>query len=98
MSKIKLERELSRWAAIKPEAIAISSPAAVTYFAADAQKDISALAAALAVKDAEIARLREALTEAQKEITGKPLATGDGHEHDLWLRGLMRTALREPSL
>jgi hypothetical protein len=102
MSEIKLERELCRWAAIKPESIASSSPAAVTYFAADAQKDISALAAALAVKDAEIARLREALAECEKHFDN--IADAD-HDQDglipnkeMQLLVMVRASLKGSSL
>ena len=37
--------------------------------------------------------IREALEAAQKEICSRPLATGDDHEHDLWLREKLRVAL-----
>lgn len=42
---------------------------------------------------ARIQVLEEVLTAAQKEICSRPLAKGDGHEHDLWLRNKMRAAL-----
>lgn len=37
--------------------------------------------------------VRTALEAAQKEICSRPLATGDGHEHDLWLRNMLRSAI-----
>ena len=42
------------------------------------------------------AALREALEAAQKEILSRPLAKGDAHEHDLWLRNKIRAALAAP--
>jgi hypothetical protein len=51
------------------------------------------LAADLASLKARIQVLEGALEVAQKEICSKPLAKGDGHEHDLWLRNKMRAAL-----
>ena len=42
---------------------------------------------------ARIAELEAALDAAQKAICSKPLAKGDEHEHDLWLRNKIRAAL-----
>lgn len=55
-----LRRELARWAAMSPKAIAEGSPAQFMYAMADAQHDIATLAD-------EIDRLRAALREVRSK-------------------------------
>lgn len=87
---IKLERPLETWAAVSPKAIAMMSTAAVAYFAADAKKDIATLATALAAKDAEIARYREAL-EAVASVLPKYAMKGDTASDDEVLDAVLET-------
>lgn len=61
MSEIKLERSPAQWAGGKASVIVEGSKAQMMYFIEDAQKDIATLSSAVEAKDAEIARLREAL-------------------------------------
>lgn len=60
-----LRRDLSRWAAMSPEAVAAGSPAQFMYAMADAQHDIAVLAA-------EVARLR-AFRNRVKDRTPYPI-------------------------
>ena len=106
---MKLERALSQWAGVNPTAIASASPAAVTYFAADAQKDIATLAAAydemgrtadarkviIAAKDAEIARLREVLSQADDFLRHNPDAGQPPRYRAQQASKLIRFALKE---
>lgn len=77
---MKLERTLTQWAGVKPEAIATASPAAITYFAADAQKDIATLATELAVhkgKNASKTRLLAKIRNRLVQVTDHIEDEGD---------------------
>lgn len=77
---MNLERTIKQWECVVPSAIASSSPAAVTYFAADAQKDIAALAKELAVqkgKNASMLRLLAKIRDGLGPITTEIEDEGD---------------------